>query len=395
MKYPTLDDIQVDGKTVLVRVDFNVSLNDKCEIRDDARIQASLPTLRELRRKGAKLVLMSHLGRPKGKRVEKYSLVPVGARLAELLECEVIVPQDSVGMEVQQLVKTSKPEQVVLLENLRFHPEEEKNDEIFAEKLAKIADVFVNDAFGVLHRSHASTVGVVKHFAEKAIGRLVEKEVDVLSRLLFEPQRPYTVVLGGAKVSDKIDVIENLLNCADKILVGGGMAYTFLKAQGVSVGKSLVEDSKLGLAKRLLQRAATKGVEFVLPEDSIIAEEFSESANYRVANNSEDWGTWMGLDIGPKTVEAFQNELVGSHTVFWNGPMGVYEMESFQNGTNQVAASLSNLPNALTVVGGGDSLAAVNGNENSKKQISHLSTGGGASLTFLEGKELPGLKVLL
>lgn len=392
MKYSTLDTIDCHGKTVFVRVDYNVSLTDDGQVRDDARIRASLPTLIELRKKGAKLVLASHLGRPKGKPDPKYSLLPVAKRLAELLEVEVLAPEDSVGMEIKKLIHDSKDNQVILLENLRFHPEEEACDDAFSQKLAELAEVYVNDAFGTMHRAHASTAGMVKFFKERAIGRLVEKEVAFLSRLLHEPQKPYVVILGGAKISDKIAVIENLINVADKILVGGGMAYTFLLAQGHKVGKSLVEESKVSLAKRLLERAQIKGVDLLLPVDSVIAEKFDANAQHRDASNEGDWADWMGLDIGPKTIAKFNEAIAGAKTIFWNGPMGVYEMPAFQKGTDAVARFVAE-SGAMTVVGGGDSLAAVNQSGFSSK-ITHMSTGGGASLEFLEGKDLPGLKAI-
>lgn len=394
MKYPTIDNLQnLNGKTAFVRVDYNVTLNDEGEIRDDARIQASLPTLKELRSKGVKLVLASHMGRPKGKKDSKFSLLPVAKRLAELMDEEVLMPDDCVGMEVKKLVNEAKSEQIVLLENLRFHKEETENADSFAEKLASLADVYVNDAFGTMHRAHASTVGMAKHFKQKCIGRLVEKEVNFLSRLLYEPEKPFVVVLGGAKISDKIGVIESLLNSADTILIGGGMTYTFLKAKGHKVGKSLVEDEKLVLAKRLIEKAELKEVNLVIPTDSVIAQEFKADTKFRNANNDEDWGDWMGLDIGSETVVKFSEEISKAKTIFWNGPMGVYEMPAFQKGTNFIAKAIAE-SHAMSVVGGGDSLAAINSSGYSD-EISHLSTGGGASLEFLEGKELPGLKAIL
>lgn len=392
MKHPTIDNLDVHGKTVFVRVDFNVSLTPDGRVRDDKRVRASLPTLKELRQKGAKLVLASHLGRPTGKRDPKFSLLPVAQCLAELMETDVLAPEDCVGMEVKKLVHEAKENQIVLLENLRFHAEEEACDDAFSHKLSELAEVYVNDAFGTMHRAHASTSGMVKYFKAKAIGRLVEKEVGFLGRLLHEPQKPLVVILGGAKISDKIAVIENLMNVADKILIGGGMAYTFLKARGVDVGKSLVEESKISLAKRLLERAQNKGIEIVLPADSVIAEKFDAGANHRIAENDGKWGDWMGLDVGPKTLESFTRALNGAKTVFWNGPLGVYEMPAFQKGTDALARLIADAE-ALTVVGGGDSLAAVK-QAGVADRVSHLSTGGGASLEFLEGKELPGLKAL-
>lgn len=393
MQYPTIDQLDVNGKTVFVRVDYNVSLTDDGKVRDDSRLQASLPTLKELRTRGAKLVLASHLGRPKGERMAKYSLLPVAARLAELMECEVILPDDCVGMEVKKIIKDARADPIILLENLRFHAEEEKGDAAFSEKLATLAQVYVNDAFGAMHRAHASTVGMIKHFKAKAIGRLVEKEVSFLGRLIHEPQKPFVVILGGAKISDKIGVIESLLNQAGKILIGGGMAYTFLKAAGVAVGKSLVENQKLSLAKRLMERAEKKGIPFLLPVDSVIAAELKEGAPLRVAKNDGSWGDFAAFDIGPQTIELYRDALSGVKTIFWNGPMGVFERPAFQNGTFAVAKMLAQ-SSALSVVGGGDSLAAIQAS-GVAGQIDHLSTGGGAALEFIEKGDLPGLKVML
>lgn len=392
MKYPTIDTLECEGKTVFLRVDFNVSLDEAGKIRDDARILAALPTIQDLQSKGARLVIASHLGRPKGKPDKKYSLLPVGERLADLLKVDVVLPDDCVGMEVKKLIHETREKNVVLLENLRFHSEEEQNDDKFAQKLSELADIYVTDAFGALHRAHASTVGMVKYFKQKAIGRLVEKEVNYLSKILYEPQKPYVVILGGAKVSDKIAVIENLMNVADKILIGGGMAYTFLKAMGCDIGKSLIEENKINQAMRLIERAKVKGIELLLPVDHILADKFDAQAQIREAGNSESWGDWMGLDIGKQTIELFSKAIASAKTVFWNGPMGVYEMEAFSKGTLAVAQALSE-SKGMTVVGGGDSLAALKVSGCAHK-IKHLSTGGGASLEFLEGKELPGLKAL-
>ena len=391
MRYPTLDHIDVKDKTVFVRVDYNVSLTHEGDIRDDSRIRASLLTLIELQKKGAKLVLASHLGHP----VEgshEMSLLPVGKKLAELLKTEVIVPDDCIGMAVKKLVSEMRSGGVILLENLRFHAEEKSCEENFSEKLASLADIYVNDAFGTMHRKHASTFGMVKYFETKAIGRLVEREVKALSRLLTEPERPFAVVLGGAKISDKIVVIESLLKKANQILIGGGMAYTFLKTQGVRVGRSLVEDTKVSLAKRILEKAKVKGVEVFLPVDSVIAEDFSAEAKHRVLKTSEDWGNGMALDLGPETVALYREILFQAKTVFWNGPMGVYEFPAFQKGTQDIAEAIVQAQ-GFSVIGGGDSLAAIRKSGVADK-ISHLSTGGGASLKFLEGDELPGLRVL-
>lgn len=392
MEYPTLDHIDVKDKTVFVRVDYNVSLTSAGEIRDDSRIRASLPTLMELQKKGAKLVLASHLGRPKGEPHEKFSLLPVGKKLADLLKAEVIVPDDCVGMVVKKLVSEMRAGGVVLLENLRFHVDEESCEENFSEKLASLAEIYVNDAFGTMHRKHASTFGMVKYFQTKAIGRLVEREVKALSRLLAKPEKPFVVILGGAKISDKIAVIETLLKKADQILIGGGMAYTFLKAQGFSVGRSLVEEPRVSLARRILDRAKVKGVKVFLPVDSVVAEDFSAEAKHRVLKTGEDWQNGMALDIGPETLAFYREVLSEAKTVFWNGPMGVYEFPAFQKGTANIAEAVAKI-RGFSVIGGGDSLAAVQESGFADK-ISHLSTGGGASLEFLEGDELPGLKVL-
>ncbi|MFH1357907.1 MAG: phosphoglycerate kinase [bacterium] len=393
MKYPTLDTLNVTGKTVFVRVDFNVSLDEDGNITDDARIRAALPTLNYLREKGAKLVLASHLGRPKGEVNKKYSLLPVAKRLAELLETQVVFPEDCVGMEVKKLVSEMRDKGIVLLENLRFHKGETSNDINFSEKLASLADIYVNDAFGTLHRAHASTCGMVKHFSEKAIGLLVIKEVNCLGTLLAEPERPFIVILGGAKVSDKIGVIENLMKVANKIIIGGGMAYTFLKAQGYEIGTSLLDTDHLTHAKRMLQRASAKNVEIILPVDHIIASGFTPDAQTKLVKNADDWGAFMGLDIGDESIALFTDVIRTGKTVFWNGPMGVFEMEAFQKGTNAIAKAVSEIA-GMTVVGGGDSLSAVNKSGYAEK-MSHMSTGGGASLEFLEGKQLPGLKVML
>lgn len=392
LSYPTLDHLDVKDKTVFVRVDYNVSLTHKNEIRDDSRIRASLPTLMELQKKGAKLVLASHLGHPKGAPHEKFSLLPIGKKLAEFLKVEVIVPDDCVGMVVKKLISEMRSGGVVLLENLRFHAEEETCEENFSEKLASLAEIYVNDAFGTMHRKHASTFGMVKFFGTKAIGRLVEREVKALSRLLVEPERPFIVILGGAKISDKIAVIESLLKKADQILIGGGMAYTFLKAQGVPVGRSLVEEPRLSLAKRILDRAKIKGVKVFLPVDSVVAEDFSAEAKHRVLKTGEDWQNGMALDLGPETLALYREVLSDAKTVFWNGPMGVYEFPAFQKGTANIAEAVAKI-RGFSVIGGGDSLAAVQESGFADK-IGHLSTGGGASLKFLEGDELPGLKVL-
>ncbi len=392
MKYPTINTLNVTGKTVFLRVDFNVSVDDAGNVRDDARITAAIPTIKALRGKGARLVLASHLGRPKGTVNKKYSLLPVAKRLAELLNIEVFLTEDCVGMEVKKIIGEMR-DNIVLLENLRFHKEEEDNDEAFSKKLSELADIYVTDAFGSLHRAHASTVGMVRFFKERAMGMLVEKEVNFLSKLLHEPQHPYVVVLGGAKISDKIGVIENLMNTANKFLIGGGMAYTFLRAQGHDVGKSLVEEDKISQAKRLLERAHNKGIEMLLPVDHVIAQKFDQDAAFKTITTNQKWDDWMGVDIGPASCQLFAEALAHAKTIFWNGPLGVYEMPNFKHGTVAMAQAMAQTK-AMTVAGGGDSLAAINESGFADK-FSHLSTGGGASLEFLEGIELPGLKALV
>lgn len=393
LPYPTLESLHLAGKTVFVRVDFNVSLSENGEIRDDARLKAATPTITYLLEKGAKVVLASHLGRPQGKPDKKLSLLPVAKRLAEIFNKEVILPDDCVGMEVKKLISEHRENTIYLLENLRFHAEEEENDETFAQHLAELAEIYVTDAFASLHRAHASTVGMVKHFKQRAIGRLVEKELTVLGKLLHDPKRPFVVVLGGAKVSDKIGVIENLLNVANVLLIGGGMAYTFLKALEKDIGSSLCEEGKLGLARRLLERARVKTVRILLPEDHVVGEDFSNETPRRLIKKGDDWKNSMGLDIGPETIAKFSQVIQNAGTVFWNGPLGVYEMENFRQGTMAVAEALAKA-SGVTVVGGGDSLAAI-AQTGLADRITHLSTGGGASLEFLEGKNLPGLKVIL
>lgn len=388
----SIEEIDLKEKRVFVRVDFNVPYDAEGGVADDARIVASLPTIRHVLNSGGKLILASHLGRPKGKRDTKYSLMPVAARLSELLEREVIFPEDCVGDAVKKLVGEMREGEVILLENLRFHPEEEANDPIFSERLASLADIYVNDAFGTLHRAHASTVGMVPLVKEKAAGLLVLKEVQALGRLLQEPERPFVAILGGAKVSDKLGVIENLLKLVDVLLVGGAMAYTFLKAKGVEVGASLVEDAKIHQAAKLLERAKTKDIRLELPKDHVVARELKSGVEFKTTTNEAIPAGWMGLDIGPKTLEAYEAQIVDAKTVLWNGPVGAFETPPFERGTVDIARTLAKC-SGMTVVGGGDSLAAVKAAGVTDK-ISHLSTGGGATLEFLEGKTLPGLKAL-
>jgi len=387
----TIRDVELKGTRVLMRVDFNVPLDDNRNITDDTRIRAALPTIEYAVGKGAKLVLMSHLGRPKGKVVPEMGLAPAAAALAKLLGKPVKQLGDCIGPEADAAVATMKDGDVVLLENLRFHPEEEKNDAEFAKKLASLGELYVNDAFGTAHRAHASTEGVTKYLSPAVSGLLLEKEIEYLSKALENPDHPFVAVLGGAKVSDKIGVIENLLDKVDCLIIGGGMAYTFLKAKGAGVGKSKLEADKVDTAARILGLAKDKGVEFLLPEDHVIADDFNEAANKKTVTGDIPDG-WMALDIGPATAMAFTAKLTTARMVVWNGPMGVFEMAPFAAGTHAVAETLAK-SDATTIIGGGDSVAAVH-QFGVADQMSHISTGGGASLEFLEGKVLPGVAAL-
>ncbi len=383
----------LSGKRVLVRADFNVPL-DNGNITDDTRIRAALPTIQDLASKGAKVILCSHFGRPKGV-TEKLRLTPVAKRLSELLGKEVKKTDDCIGDEVAATVAAMQDGDVVLLENVRFYPEEEANDPEFAKKLASVADLYVNDAFGTAHRAHASTEGVTKYLSPSVAGFLMEKELQYLGSAIDNPQRPLAAIIGGSKVSSKIGVIEKLLEKCDKLLLGGGMVFTFYKARGLSVGKSLVEDDKLELAKSLEAKAKERGVTFLLPTDVVVADKFAADANTQTVPVESIPDGWMGLDIGPDSVKTFQDALADCKTVIWNGPMGVFEMEKFAVGTEGIAHSLAGLTKTgtTTIIGGGDSVAAVE-QLNLGEQMSHISTGGGASLELLEGKELPGVAAL-
>ncbi len=383
------------GQRVLVRVDYNVPLDDKGAITDDKRIKATVPTLDYLVKGGAKVVLCSHLGRPKGKRDPKQSLRPVAARLAEILGRPVAFVDDCIGEKVEKTVGIMQPGDIVLLENVRFYAEEEKDDPAFAEKLAKNMDLYVNDAFGSAHRAHASTHAaaevIKKRGGKAAAGFLMEKELKYLGGALANPARPFVCILGGAKVSDKIAVIENLLNQADAILIGGAMAYTFLKVQGFGVGKSLVENDKLDLAKDLLAKA--KGKKFLLPSDHLQATEPKAGATTRITDGPSIEDGWCGVDIGPQTIAAYNKEIAAAKTIVWNGPMGIFEIPEFSKGTFEVAKAVAGNKGATSIIGGGDSAKAVK-KAGVDKQVTFVSTGGGASLEFLEGRELPGVAVL-
>lgn len=390
MDKKTIEDLPVAGKRVLVRVDFNVPIKDGV-IADDTRIQAALPTIKYLLSQDCKLVLMSHLGRPKGEFKPEFSLKPVAARLSELINKPVAMAEDVIGPDAQTKSAALKPGEVLLLENVRFHKEEKANDPGFCQKLAAFGDVYINDAFGTAHRAHASTTGVAQ-LLPAAGGYLMKKELDFLGKALENPERPFVAILGGAKVSDKIGVIENLIEKVDTLIIGGGMAYTFFVAQGYSVGDSLLEADKVELAKGLMEKAGKKGVKFLLPVDNVIADDFNNDANRKVVKSSEIPDGWEGLDIGPETRVLFSKEIEGSKTVVWNGPVGVSEMPNFAAGTQAVAEALSRC-DGTTIIGGGDSAAAVKKLGFADK-MTHISTGGGASLEFLEGKELPGVAAL-
>lgn len=386
----TLKDIDLKGKTVLVRADFNVPLDAGLNITDDTRIRATLPTLKYILDNGAKkLVIISHLGRPDGKPVAKYSLKPVAARLKELLSKEVLFLDDCIGVNIKQDIDKSK-EKVILLENLRYHAEEEANDANFARQLASLADIFVNDAFGTAHRAHASTEGVT-HFLKSAAGFLLEKEIKYLGEAVASPQKPFMVILGGAKVSDKIGVIENLLPKCDAIIVGGGMAYTFLKAQGKQIGNSKLEKDKLDLAKSILEQAKKLNKEILLPVDNLVVENIDPNAKAEIVGDNIPDGK-IAVDVGPKTVKLFEDKLKSAKTIVWNGPLGIFEIDAFSKGTQEVAKFIAALK-TTSIIGGGDTAAAV-AKFKLEDKMSHISTGGGASLEFLEGKTLPGIAAL-
>ncbi len=389
-------DLEVKGKRVLVRVDFNVPLDKKSgAIRDDTRIRASLPTIQHLVSKGARVVLMSHLGRPDGKVVPAMSLAPCAQRLSELLKKPVAMAKDCIGPEVEAQAKALQDGDVLLLENLRFHPEEEANEAGFAKQLASLGELYVNDAFGTAHRAHASTEGVTRFLSPCAAGLLMLKEMEYLGKALESPERPFVAILGGAKISGKIDVIENLLDKVDALLIGGGMMYTFYKAKGFEVGKSLLEAEKVELARSVMEEAKEKGRRFVLPVDVLVSDSLEPTAQTKVVAATAIPEDWYGVDIGPESIKAFSVEIQKAKTVIWNGPLGIFETEKFAQGTLAIAQALAEATkkDVTTIVGGGDSAAAV-AKAGLEDQVSHVSTGGGASLEFLEGKTLPGVAAL-
>ncbi|GED72689.1 phosphoglycerate kinase [Brevibacillus reuszeri] len=390
MNKKSIRDVELAGKRVFCRVDFNVPMQDGV-ITDDTRIRAAVPTIRFLMDAGAKVILASHFGRPKGQVVEEMRLTPVASHLSTLLDKQVRKLDDSMGAEVEAVVERMENGDVILLENVRFHAGEEKNDPELAKSFASLADLFVNDAFGAAHRAHASTAGIAQYIPAVA-GLLMEKEIRFMGGALTSPERPFTAIVGGAKVKDKIAVIENLLTKVDHLIIGGGMANTFLKAQGFGIGASLCEDDKLDLARSLMEQAKERGVQLLMPVDVVVADRFvADAENKTVAIDAIPDG-WMALDIGPKSVEEFQRVIVASKTVVWNGPMGVFEMDAFAQGTIGVAKAMAECA-GTTIIGGGDSVAAVE-KAGVAEQMTHISTGGGASLEFMEGKELPGVAVL-
>lgn len=387
----TIKDVDLKDKRALMRVDFNVPLDDKLKITDDIRIRAALPTIKYAIEKGAKVILMSHLGRPDGKVVDRMRLTPVAKRLEELLGKKVVKTDDCIGDTVKKTISTMKPGDVVLLENLRFHAEEEKDGASFAKELSSLGDVFVNDAFGTAHRAHASTEGVTKYLPSIA-GFLLEKEIRYLGSAVDNPKRPFVAILGGAKVNDKIKVIDNLLNKVNALLIGGGMAYTFLNAKGKAIGSSKLDKDGFDTARLALDKAAKKNIPLLLPIDHVIGDKFDANANTKVVGEDIPDG-WMGLDIGPKTIKLFEDKLKSAKTIIWNGPLGVFEMDKFAKGTEEIAKFLASLKGATTVIGGGDTAAAMSKFKVEDK-MTHISTGGGASLEYLEGRGLPGIDAL-
>ncbi|MCX7816442.1 MAG: phosphoglycerate kinase [Syntrophales bacterium] len=387
-----IDQLDLKGKRVLCRFDYNVPLDAMQNITDDTRIRASLPTINYALDEGAKVIIISHLGRPKGKRKPELSLLPVCKRLSRLLQKEVKMANDCIGPEVEHLVESMKPGDVLMLENLRFHPEEEQNDDEFAKKLASLADVYIDDAFGNAHRAHASNVAITKFVKECAGGFLMKKELNYFQRCLENPARPFVAIIGGSKVSDKLATLINLITKVDKMIIGGGMAFTFLKAQGYEVGRSIVEDNLIPAAKEVMNKAKELGVRFYLPVDCVMAENMSPNAETKIVPIQEMNANWMGLDIGPATITLFTEALSNAKTIVWNGPMGVFEIDAFSRGTSALVHSIAN-SYAITIVGGGDTDVAVHKTGESDK-ITYISTGGGAFLELLEGKKLPAVAAL-
>jgi phosphoglycerate kinase len=394
MNKKTIDDVLLKGKRVLLRVDFNVPMKGS-KVTSDTRIVESLPTIKKIINDGGRAILMSHLGRPKGKPTPEFSMKPVSARLSELLGKPVKFAPDCIGPEVAKMVSALNDGDMLLLENLRFYAEEEANDEKFSKELSALGDVYVDDAFGSAHRAHASTQGVTRFLQPAVAGYLMKKELDYLSRAISNPARPYVAILGGAKISGKIDVIQNLMNIVDSLLIGGGMMFTFYKAQGLEIGNSLLEADKVDLAKRILDDSKKRGVRLLFPVDCVVVEKVDNNSPKKVMPVNQIPKGWAGVDIGPETVRQFTNELRSAKTVVWNGPMGIFEMENFSAGTFAIARALADITRsgATTIVGGGDSASAIK-KAGVAKAVSHVSTGGGASLEFLEGKALPGVAAL-
>jgi phosphoglycerate kinase len=386
----TIKDVDIQGKRVLMRVDFNVPLDSEGNITDDRKIAAHLPTINYALSQDAKIILMSHLGRPKGKVVNKLSLLPVALRLERLLKMKVALTSDCIGENVKKLVMEMAPRQVILLQNLRFHPEEESNDDNFAKELAFLGEVYVDDAFSAVHRAHASISAIAKYFDQAVSGFLLKEEIEYLNKVFLHPDRPIYIILGGAKVSSKIGVIAHLLDKVDKLIIGGGMAYTFLAAQGKNVGSSLLEKDKIDEVNKILQDAKKYNIDILFPTDHLVADAIKKDANTKIVADIPDG--WIGVDIGPKTTERFTNILKEAKTIFWNGAMGIFEIDKFNTGTYAIANTIAE-SDALTIVGGGDTDAVID-RLGLEDKITHVSTGGGACLEFLEGKELPGVKVL-
>lgn len=391
MNKKSIEDIDVKNKKIFVRCDFSVPLDENGNITDDIRIISALPTIKNLVDNGAKIILCSHLGRPKGGFEEKYSMKPVAKRLSEVLGKNIVLANDVIGEDARAKISKMNNGDIVLLENVRFHAEEGKNDPEFSKQLASLADIYVNDAFGTAHRAHSSTAGIADYLPAVS-GFLIQKEIEIMGKALSNPERPFAAILGGSKISDKIEVIENLINIVDSIIIGGGMAYTFLAAKGITIGKSIKEEDKIGLAKEILNKANQKGVRIFLPVDHIAAPEFTNDAPQTVTQGQDVGENLQAMDIGPKTIEVFSEEISIAKTIIWNGPVGVFEFSNFANGTKDIAKAVAN-SGAVTIIGGGDSAAAVEQLGFADK-MTHISTGGGASLEFLEGKKLPGIECL-